>query len=700
MQTSDVNTQTGRGGAWKVCLPVCLAGVLGLWAAQESLSDYWQAHYQRLSPLAALDGFAPWDAGAQVYDSGLRWRDGAAAQLQKLAQSIFPTSFASAPDGDGLPEAGEPLLLAAVDDGAGLAGIVDMALPAPQLPESMPEAALPQADAMPEEAAAPADGDGVDVAAGASVGRGNAPVVLLAQQHEVFFAGDSMMEGVAPHIAQWLKKQGVRSTNRSIKSTGLTNPNAKTRDWPAEVENALRNARTKLVVVFLGPNDPWDMRVPGSKRFLRYASPEWEAEYRSRIRRILDAAESKGARVIWMGMPPMRKATLNEQMVYLDGVMRSEVGTRAIYVPTRPLLSSPKGGYADRVTVDGRVIGVRAKDGVHFTPAGQRLLARAVQAHIRIMPAKAAAAAPAHLAAASAPSLPASKQTAPSAPASTPLAAASQPAPLPTLPALPPQPAIKVAAAPSATATALPMLGADGTLTLAAHHEVLFAGDSMMENLAPHVAQWLRARGIKSRNRSRFSTGLTNPSAQTRDWPAEVEKALAANERLKLVVMFLGPNDPLDMPDPAAQGKRFLRFTSPEWEAEYRRRIARILDAVESHGAQLIWIGLPVMRVTRYERKMAYIDSLFRSETEGRALYLPIRELLSDGGAYADSLLLHGKKTRVRASDGVHMSAAGTRLIAHAVQQRIRIAAGTPAGAAATAATPAASAVQRTALAQ
>lgn len=640
MPTSKSETQAdkvrpGAGGALGVCLALGLAGLIGLWLAQNSLTSYWHAHYQRPSPLAALERFELWRKGAQLHEqvqeSSQHWREALALPLR----SATPDVSASVSDDSGDDE---PLLLA-------------MASSQEVLPEAAPEMVQENPlyePPLPEDALLEAEPQAEELAA-----RGAGSLVSLQRQHEVFFAGDSMMEGVAPHIALWLKKRGIRSINRSRLSTGLTYPNAKTRDWPREVEQALAsNARLKLIVVFLGPNDPWDMPSPQARgRFLKYASPEWEAEYRRRISRILDAAASHGARVIWMGLPPMRKAKLHEQMKYLDGVMRAETRGRAIYVPTWNLLTSESGTYADRVDIGGRVVGVRAKDGIHFTSAGQRLLARAVQAHIRILDGDVA-----------------------EPPSSAPVQLAAAPLPKPE-PASAPKPRANPASTPALPLPALPVINADGTLTLAANQEAFFAGDSMMQGLAPHIAHWLKKQGVRSRNRSRYSTGLTYPNAQTRDWPLEIEQALAANKKLKVIFMFVGPNDPLDMPDPAAQGKRFLRFATPGWEAEYRRRITRILDAADKHGARLVWLGLPTMRAARYEQKMAYLDGVIRRATEGRALYLPTRALLAedDSASYTASLTIDGKKTIVRAGDGIHFSTAGQRIVATAVQQRIRI---------------------------
>ena len=74
--------------------------------------------------------------------------------------------------------------------------------------------------------------------------------------------------------------------------------------------------------------------------------------YRDRIGRILTAAEQHGARVIWMGLPYMRKAELNRQMAYLDEVMRSETAESALalFIPTKDLLSVT-GAYSDKSPV-------------------------------------------------------------------------------------------------------------------------------------------------------------------------------------------------------------------------------------------------------------------------------------------------------------------------------------------------------------
>jgi len=104
-------------------------------------------------------------------------------------------------------------------------------------------------------------------------------------------------------------------------------------DWPKTIEQTLqKEPDIRVLVVFLGPNDPWDF--PMGKKYLKFASPEWEAEYLNRVRRILDAASAHDVQVIWLGIPYMKKAKLNEQMRYLDKILSGTVSPQAIYRQT------------------------------------------------------------------------------------------------------------------------------------------------------------------------------------------------------------------------------------------------------------------------------------------------------------------------------------------------------------------------------
>ena len=67
----------------------------------------------------------------------------------------------------------------------------------------------------------------------------SATQVVLKKGNKVFFAGDSLMQGVAPFVQKHLKQEyGVQSVNLSKQSTGLSYPNFF--DWPKTIEQTLQ----------------------------------------------------------------------------------------------------------------------------------------------------------------------------------------------------------------------------------------------------------------------------------------------------------------------------------------------------------------------------------------------------------------------------------------------------------------------------
>lgn len=196
---------------------------------------------------------------------------------------------------------------------------------------------------------------------------------------KLFFVGDSMMQGVAPRIKQALyQKEGIDGVDLSKQSTGLSYPNFY--NWPKVVEETLaKDKDIRVMVVYLGANDPWDFPVPGRKQYLRFKSPEWERAYRSRIRQLLLSAKEHDIPVIWLGAPCMRKDQLHRDMIYLNRLYQEEVERfNGHYLPTSDILGCSDAGYAAHVVTDKGQQRVRANDGIHFTVAGQRMVGNRV----------------------------------------------------------------------------------------------------------------------------------------------------------------------------------------------------------------------------------------------------------------------------------------------------------------------------------
>lgn len=200
------------------------------------------------------------------------------------------------------------------------------------------------------------------------------PIVLQAND-KVLLIGDSLMQGLAPHLNSLLKKRYSAITmDLSRHSTGLTY--ASFFDWPATVKAAFELERYACVIVFLGANDPWDMSRKGG--YIRFGSDEWKSIYRERVASIINTAATQGARIIWLGAPPMGREDLAKKIPVLNEIYQTEAEKaplNARYLATAPSITENGTDFTKFLDLpeQGSVM-IRADDGVHFTTQGQRLL--------------------------------------------------------------------------------------------------------------------------------------------------------------------------------------------------------------------------------------------------------------------------------------------------------------------------------------
>lgn len=209
--------------------------------------------------------------------------------------------------------------------------------------------------------------------------------LTVTEGDKLFFVGDSLMQGVAPRVRQSLyKSENIDGVDLSKQSTGLAYP--KFYNWPQVVEETLnQDSAIKVVVVYMGANDPWDFPVPGRKQYLRFKKADWERAYRERVQKIILSAYQHQLPVIWLGAPCMRKEKLHQDMVYLNTIYQSEMKKfNGTYIPTSDLLGCSDEEYNAYVETDEGSRKVRTNDGIHFTPTGQRRIAERIIAELTI----------------------------------------------------------------------------------------------------------------------------------------------------------------------------------------------------------------------------------------------------------------------------------------------------------------------------
>lgn len=233
--------------------------------------------------------------------------------------------------------------------------------------------------------------------------------------------------------------------------------------------------------------------------------------------------------------------------------------------------------------------------------------------------------------------------TAPSQASATPLAASPTPAETPAPTAIVANPPPKAG---------LRLVTADQPL------RVLTAGDSFAQPLGYELNAYAnRYKMIVTQLDFKLSTGLTRPDFF--DWPARLRAIMAQRPAPEVIVFVIGGNDTQNMWN--AQ-RVFVRRTA-DWQEEYARRAADVMDIVGQGGARLFWVNMPIMRDPERNEIVKAMNEAVQVALEDRPWvhYVDTYTLFQDpDGAFATYLPDEkGEMVQVRQNDGVHLTWAG-----------------------------------------
>lgn len=207
---------------------------------------------------------------------------------------------------------------------------------------------------------------------------------------------------------------------------------------------------------------------------------------------------------------------------------------------------------------------------------------------------------------------------------------------------------------------------------------VLILGDSMIAGgFGIFVARALaKEHGFSVRRRGKSSTGLARPDFF--DWKEEAAKLVQEHEPDVTMVMF-GGNDVQGL---YMGNGEWIRWPDDGWAQEYAKRVQALCDLLAPQDHQRIfWIGLPIMRPEKFRRRCQKVNTIYRAEMAIRrdAKFIDTWDVLTDDDReYADKLVLEpptgggrGKRVRVRAGDGIHLSPAGAQHLKDYVLERV-----------------------------
>lgn len=218
--------------------------------------------------------------------------------------------------------------------------------------------------------------DGTTEASGALPPGGRRPTA--ADPLRVLMAGDSLMADVSLALASTLQ-DGGRSLARLVEAPSIPRDD-RTRTW---WRTRLARFDPETIVVLIGV---WEgMAIEGLSN-VPVGSPAWERAYRDRlVEPYVDLMTSRGADVVWIGMPPVQNPQRQRGFTAMNRVVRrlAEVDDRLTYVPGDRILANPSGGWTAFLPgPGGGLLRVRRVDTTHLCAEGARRLADPVLDHL------------------------------------------------------------------------------------------------------------------------------------------------------------------------------------------------------------------------------------------------------------------------------------------------------------------------------
>ena len=201
----------------------------------------------------------------------------------------------------------------------------------------------------------------------------------------LWIAGDSLVVVPGESLLR------AAATNRAIERTGkvdgriasgLERPDVF--NWFTHVRKVLEKERPRAVVAMFGGNDDHGFMtgLPEGIQISTFGSSSWNREYRRRVSGLMDTVTRQGAYLVWIGLPISSDVEQTRRYDAINAIVQSEAAQRpgrVAYLDTYFFFAGEDGGYAQYVTdSSGKLVKMRADDGVHFERAAGDLVAEKV----------------------------------------------------------------------------------------------------------------------------------------------------------------------------------------------------------------------------------------------------------------------------------------------------------------------------------
>jgi predicted esterase len=238
-------------------------------------------------------------------------------------------------------------------------------------------------------------------------------------------------------------------------------------------------------------------------------------------------------------------------------------------------------------------------------------------------------------------------------------------------------PVVPVAATPAPAAEPPPVAEpVAGTAPAALAHRtakrptriLLVGASSMQYALGKELEAALeKYEGVAVKRFGKAATGLSRPDAF--DWPKKV-RALMDEFKPDLVITNYGGNDAQNLPLP---NRDRAVFGTEKWDNIYSERVKELVTLARGKGADILMLGMPVMRSNRFSKRMQRLNGITKEATlAAGGWYLDTWDLAANrSGTYRESVQYKGRKHLLRQDDGIHYTRIGGEYVVGRLMRRI-----------------------------
>lgn len=187
---------------------------------------------------------------------------------------------------------------------------------------------------------------------------------------KILVVGDFMASHLADGLtSMFAENPSLRVVDRSVALSGLVRDDV--HDWPATVAAMISEVKPIAVVALVGMNDRQLIRTGGKR--LDKLSSDWQSEYDRRADGLAANVREQGVPMIWVGLLPVSRTSMNNDYLKFNEVYRSTVERYGgSFVDVWDGFVDDEGRYVrSGPDINGQIVSLRRSDGINLTASGK-----------------------------------------------------------------------------------------------------------------------------------------------------------------------------------------------------------------------------------------------------------------------------------------------------------------------------------------